>query len=500
MTNNAEGNTMTRKIRFNNRRAFTFIFCLLLLLFCPAGARAQIRVIEENVELMEPENANPDNPGGAGLNPVSTGARKTDLIAFLNGDRLHGRLLAIDPENTGVKWHCPNAAETILFGLDGISEIALASGDAGNKTEGSSIRLTNGDLISGKLVSLRNDSLVLDTWYAGTVTIKRPMIRTINPGQSSSIIVYEGPRGLAEWTIGRRGGANNWRYKDSALYALSSSSIARNIPDLPDRADIEFEAAWWGPYPSFYCSFYTDNLDSYSGNCYSLRLSGTSVYMYRYTSHSGSRNIGNISVQSFSDQKKNKALFNLLVDKENKSVTLLIDGVMMKQWTDQGDFAGRGNGILFQPQSNGGFKISNIKVTKWDGKLPEPSSGPTEHEEDLVRFVNGDKVSGELQTISDNKAVFKTSYAALTIPVQRIATIYMSEKNAQRARRNKGDIMARFREGGRITMRLARLEEGRIYGESENFGNITVPTAAFDSLEFNIYDKEDTEEDNPFGF
>ena len=76
------------------------------------------------------------------------------------------------------------------------------------------------------------------------------------------------------------------------------------------------------------------------------------------------QSLGNFSAQQFIQNSGGKARFNLLVSRQDKSVTLLIDDKLVKQWIDHNPFAGLGEGILFYPQSQGGMRFSNIRVTE----------------------------------------------------------------------------------------------------------------------------------------
>jgi hypothetical protein len=319
----------------------------------------------------------------------------------------------------------------------------------------------------------------------------------MNPNTGAGSVSYEGPTDIKNWKMGSGSGSSkSWALKNGALYALrSSQTIGRNIDNLGDMSSLQFKATWRG-YPQFYFAFYTDNLQNYYGNCYMLQVSRSSVYLQRYSKRGNQRNLGNVNVQKFSDSD-GSAVFRMLVDKKKKQFTLTIDGVMIKQWTDTATFAGMGKGILFRPQTQGGLKISEIRVSEWDGKIPQAIGDGGKQTDDLIRFANNDKVSGTLGSIKNGVAKFKTAYATLDIPIERIGEIEMSSTNAERARRNKADVRARFSgTGGLITLRLTGLDDGMIQGVSENCGSVQVPVAAFDSIEFNIYKEKSSDQDD----
>ena len=66
------------------------------------------------------------------------------------------------------------------------------------------VTLTNNDELPGTLVSMDDKSLVLDTWYAGKITIPRDMVKGITPLKTGEGTLYEGPTGLDGWTLGQQ--------------------------------------------------------------------------------------------------------------------------------------------------------------------------------------------------------------------------------------------------------------------------------------------------------
>jgi len=428
-----------------------------------------------------------------------TTAGGEDVLEFLNKDKLHGNLLAVLPGDFGLKWKHSNSDKAIDFGLTGVGSATLAPRKVTQGTPASAaIYLSNGDLLPGNVVSLDNDKLVVDTWYAGRININRLMVKSLSPNIGVSSLVYEGPTALSEWTTYRSGGNQaQWRCKNGVLSALQSYPIGRVIEGMPDVVDMQFDAAWRSGYPSFYFMFYMDNVQE-QRNGYMLQVSGGSLYLQRFTPESGSSNLGgNSNYEGFNNGVCRAAKFNLLVDKTKKTFTLLINGSLVKQWTDSGNFVGKGNGISFRSNNNGDLRISKIRISQWDGKLPEAGSSSSEKvvKEDMIRFVNNDKVSGQLKSIANGNVKFETSYATLDIPLARIVEIVAASEKTERARKNKEDIRVTFADKGLLTLQLLRVEKDEIKGKSENFGEVTLPLGALRLLDFNIYQERKAEED-----
>jgi hypothetical protein len=482
------------------------VLLLTFVFFAVISARAEIQVqiqpdndpdIVSTISASFASGSTPTNPPGN--TAVFVGNEGNDILQFINRDKLHGTLISLDPATYGLRWRHANAEKAIDFSLANMTEARLgARKTADHKPDTAAILLSNDDLLRGKIVSMDNDKLVLDTWYAGKLAVKRTMLKKILTGTKSSV-VYEGPVSLAEWTVGRHGNQNAWRFKDGALYEDMEASIARNIENMPAMADMQFDAAWRGGYPGFSFYFFNDNAMQ-QANCYMLQISGGTAYLNRYERNSGSQSLGNAEVRRFANGRSTSARFNILTDKTKKTIVLLIDGQIIRQWVDSNSFAGRGNAIMFYPQQQTGLKISNIRIAEWDGAIPQSVSGSDTQEtkDDLVKLVNGDKVSGHLKSITGENAKFETTYAAMDIPLEKMSEIAMATAGMERARRNKDDVRAVFFGKGAVTIRLVRMDKNTLTGSTENFGEVNMPLEAFSALQFNIYREQPAETDDDY--
>lgn len=476
---------------------------LAVLAACLVG-RAQIEIEVDEPQMDPTPGVGPGikvpEPRGDSGGPAR-GGPVGDCVEFANKDKLHGQLLAIDPATFGVRWKHESAERPIDFSPGGLAVIQLGERKAPPPAgENAAVVLSNDDLLRGKIVSMNADALTLDTGYAGKVAVKRAMLKKLRMGVKSASVLYEGPHELSEWTLSRNYGKQvSWKFKEGALYAIREVPLAKTIAALPDMVEYQFDVAWRG-FPGFTFTFFNDSMQQQQ-NGYSLQVSGGSIHMYRYDRNMGSQHLGNIEYQRFSSGQVRGATFTVLADRAKKTFVLLIDGQMVRQWTDPAAAAMTGKVMLFQPQQQSGIKLSNIRVSEWDGKIPQAGgAGDVEVKEDLIRFVNGDKVSGKLKTIGGVSVQFETSYAPMEIPMERISEITMGTSSLERARRNKEDVRAVFAGQGVVTLKLVKFEKGSLTGWSENFGDIILPVEAFRRLEFNIYAEKPAKDDDDIAF
>lgn len=414
-------------------------------------------------------------------------AGQEDTVLLANGDTLHGRLISINPEQ-GVSWRHKYVKEPLVFSMDSLRQIKLGAVPRPlSRGNVSVVRLTNDDVLHGRLVSLIDNKLRIGTSYARDLSIRRLMVSSIALVPSSDV-VFKGPTGAEQWKLS----STSWQYRDNALYC-NGSGYAGAHANLPDTAQIEFTAAWKSSYPYFRFAFYSASLSSYSSRSYSFRSSSSYLRMYRYGG-SGSTSLPSHNHSGFAG--KSKARFRVFVDKKTKRIFIFMDDQKVVQWTEPQEWVGGGNAVVFYGYSGHPLKITDFVVRQWDGTtLPGKSAAPAKAAQDVLELINGDKVTGVLSGINEGKLSFKTSYASIDIPMQRVSAISMSGETAERAKRNRNDVRIHLANTGSVTLNLKALSEGKITGNSENFGDVTVSMDSVVTLDFNIYDDHKKSED-----
>jgi len=423
----------------------------------------------------------PDAAPGAG--PAADG----DLLKFTNGDLLHGAI--VDVKGSLLRWRRADVQEPIAFNLDNVLEMQFAPRPprTTRTPHRLAVELTNGDRLAGDLVALDGRTLKLITWYAGPIELKRAMVQRIVCQAAPQQAIFAGPTSLAGWTLAE-GSRSAWKYKNGAFYCLprNGGGVGRNV-NLPDLANIEFDLAWRGQL-YFQVGFYFSNLNNlYSSGGYMLQFNHTSVYLNRTSPNRGANNMGS-SVEVPKLQTRSKTHVALRVNKAKKTIALFLDGELVKQWTDGEDFAGSGRGMIFFTQGQSQMRLANILVTAWDGRLDSETAAAAPGAEDLVRFANGDKLSGAVTGIAHGEAAVAASFGEMKVPLERIAQIEFTGQKAEKPRRRAADVRATFLDGSRFTLALEQLDGQSLVGASESCGRVTTALDAFTRVQFHIYE------------
>jgi hypothetical protein len=195
-------------------------------------------------------------------------AEPSDLLRFTNGDQLHGTFegIKVGPQ---VTWKREDLAAAIDFKTSQVRHIIFNQGRARKSLQSlSNVALVNGDRIPGLITSLDDESITLDTTYAGSLRIPRNQVAVLAPNPLGGRVHYHGPFVEDEWRMmhasfpdglppagpdsekeGEKDSktkAERWAFSGSAWYwqnQLSGTALVRKDV-MPDRAILRFDLAW----------------------------------------------------------------------------------------------------------------------------------------------------------------------------------------------------------------------------------------------------------------
>ncbi|MCJ8331172.1 MAG: hypothetical protein HRT89_05115 [Lentisphaeria bacterium] len=393
-----------------------------------------------------------------------------DKVFLRFGDVLHGNLESI--KDGKLIWSRPDLATDIVFTTDKLRACSLFQ-TLVVENKSSSISLTNGDKIFGKLISMDSEDLIIDTWYSGKLTIPKVMITSIMPGSKDSSLIYARKIKLSDWV--KKGSVTE---KGGKINLMNNASIGKKMK-LIDKMKIDVDVTWSQQnQPYFSINLFVNNISNYYRDGLNIKCNGNNLYLYQ----GQSRTLGQNHRFRISGLKAHVTIY---VDKKSEVVALFIDGKQVKKWTKY-NYKPTGTGLMLISQSYT-TSFSRLKVRSWDGKIPGDSSGDVVVKKDTLYLSNGDKMSGEVVSYKDGKLNFK-SFVDMPIPIKNINSIQFNKENFERARRNKGDVRLYYPDGAFVTIKLKSLADGKIIGGSENYGkDIKWSMDAFIGIEFGIY-------------
>lgn len=427
---------------------------------------------------------------------ASPAAPSPHAILFRNGDLLTGQLEAITATNS-VLWGHRDVPGRIEFQREALAEVYLGAAPTPPVTAPNFcfVRLTNGDELPGNLKALDEKAVVLETWYAGTLSLPRAKVAALRPAGPSPRAIFAGPDSLDGWTMGKalpgNINAGQWHFANGAFVASQPASIARDVK-LPPSSSLEFDLAWQGTF-ALAIALYTDSLQPVRlaqtadeppfGGFYSLQLNSYSTQLLLVRHKEPVAQLGMAVIPML--QQTNRARIAIKSSRDQKSITLLINGVPAKQWVEPEKFGGEGTGIRLVHQGQGPMRLANLRVTEWDGRLEESVAPLVANvDNDVGRLINRDSVAGRLTEWKDGRLQFAVGDRVVEVPLDRVAQVDFATARAQTTPLQAGDVRVFFTGRGSLTFALESWTQQTVRAASANFGKAEFAPRAFSRLVF----------------
>ena len=410
------------------------------------------------------------------------------LLGFTNGDQLHGKYLGFS-ENKRLRWLRDDLATAPEFELANVRRIILRNGrPEAALTTLSHAATTHGDRIPGRIVSLDDEQVVLETEFAGNLTVPRDRLGMLVPNPFGGSILYQGPFSKDEWEIveprGREtaeasgdeeGGEDNnamakgWTHSGAAWYWPGDGQISALVrkDGVPESTVIRCQVSWKSRIalaiafhsdfkappegeddepPAGHRRIHASDNSIYAtlfGNSYVLQLNPTHAILFR----SSMDDEGKTKVERLTNSFNNvslgdsgSALIEIRASRPTGEISLFINDEFVAQWSEIGHFddagdqtheyVGVGGGLSFFMQTtNCSARISDVIVAEWNG-MPDAARSLQSDAHDIVLLTNGtDRFSGEITGISDGRVSLRGRYGDFMFPLDDVAEIQFSRSS-----------------------------------------------------------------------
>ena len=143
--------------------------------------------------------------------------------------------------------------------------------------------------------------------------------------------------------------------------------------------------------------------------------------------------------------------------------------------------------MVFSTRSPSPLKISNIRISEWDGSLPASYENVLGvNKQDFVRLSNNDTITGSVVGIREKQIKIKTSFAEVNVPLTRISIVQFASKDASvKERLPKGTVTAKLKGHGSLNFKLKSWQDGKLEVESPDFGSATIDGSIIELITFN---------------
>ncbi|HYE31757.1 MAG TPA: hypothetical protein VEH27_10030 [Methylomirabilota bacterium] len=414
----------------------------------------------------------------AGTNAVS----RAGVLQLFDGSILHGSLDTMSPSN-GLRWDFPAAEKPLRFTPTNLASVRFdtTAGAVAGARPNSRFKFKNGDDIFGDLAQVTDSQVALQTWFGSDLKAAREALHSIVFSRKGFATLYEGPTSAEGWKMGNT--PRPWIYRDGVFVAQSADALGRDV-GLKGSSRVEFDLAWVGSL-SMSVTLYTENVSrfDYGSSSYMFYLGPGSLSLQRVQAGAGVMLLGQAQIPAMF--KKNKMRLELRCNTEEGTIAAYADGQLLQKWKDQNGFVAKGTGLVFFSQMDGpSVKVSNIKVSEWDGRFE--NEGVTETKDDVLYLANRDKVVGNLMGVADGKVKFKASDTELQIPLERVTQIVFAPGATNQAPTAPWEVRAHFSAGETVALNLEHWDGKQFLGKSRNFGQVSFKPEAVREIHFNL--------------
>ena len=457
---------------------------------------------------------------------MSTTGGNVEEVRMLNGDVISGKFVKIDPEK-GLIWEAANIKPALQIDPAGIDRVTFR-GQSPAKASQSRIMLNSGNELTGQLEFVDADKVVINSWYAGRLEFKRTAIKAIIPASGSSgRVIFSGPTASEEWVFStankaeggigilpvprivqgglpkKKAANGKFQFNANSLDSTGSGAMAGRKVEFPDKSITEFDLDWTGSSPrvsgyfTLNVNFFSNNLkSSKNSHSYGLRLSQTGANLSRHGMQDGepvSDRLGQNARVNLTGIGS-RARFSFRADRKKRTFVLLINGQKVANWKDKEKFAGKGVGLVFSTRSPSPLKISNIRISEWDGSLPASYENVLGvNKQDFVRLSNNDTITGSVIGFHEKQVKIKTSFAEVNVPLTRVSMIQFAQNDVVATKRPAKDMVkAKLRDRGSLNFKLKSWKDGKLQVESPDFGAATLDGSIIESITFNPNKKRAT--------
>ena len=427
---------------------------------------------------------------------VLAAAEPADLLRFTNGDQLHGTFQGLK-EGPRAIWRRDDVAAPVDFKTAQLRHVVLRGGRPLRSLDSlSNLALVNGDRLPGKVTEMDDETITLETPYAGTLRIPRDQVAMLAPSPLGGRLHYHGPFVEDEWKMahaafpqglppvnpdaGEKDKDNKdqpgrWLFSGSAWYWPGKSSGTALLREnaMPDRAILRFDLAWKNRL-SIAIGFHADfaktkppDMDDrvrpnqpgralgfvpgdstilpvLFGNSYVVQIFSTHLMLFRTSvNEDGEPGVERVQINGNAVRlgDAGKARMEIRGNRLTGEISLFINDEFVVQWSEAGNgpreqlrYAGKGAGFGFVAQTDDSpVKISDVMVAEWNG-MPDSARSLQLDDQDIVLLANGtDRFSGKVGSLRDGKLGLDGKYGRFQFQLDDLAEIRFARNRLAKA-------------------------------------------------------------------
>jgi len=412
----------------------------------------------------------------------SEAAAPWDALVFRNGDSLRGALLSASTGG-GLRWKMTDGQE-IAFQPEHVAGVRLKQMEPSKMAEGSVTELTNGDRITGEVLSLNRETLNFRHAVLGERSIARGRLQTLFTSPKTVLLdagadpeVWMGLRPLKgenKAALQRLAPSGGRIFLDGTFLGSAQRTggsytyqgINYTLDKPPERYELRgviTDSGGSDPNLSLSLASKENASLQLSLNYGRLRIYGYNLGKRGAGVRQDNRQIALANKLSRSTTRREMRMF---LDTKLGTVDLLVDGVHFYNLGKKpGErVPGLGSRISLSSYSSSGIAVlSNVSLRPWNGEVPVPGELKSS-----IQLENGDAAAGEIGELKDGKLSVNIGSDPIDVPVGRITCVEF----AQPAATAKSAARLRLADGAIIHVDEFEWRDGSLTAKSSSLGDL----------------------------
>ncbi len=388
-------------------------------------------------------------------------ASASDQITLKQGNVIHGKIISLETDLIEIK--TPHAETPLKVKGQTLQHLKFDQETAKDlPTHSEKITLKNGDVFPAEVLSLDHEKLKVQTWFAGTIDIPRPHVKSVHYGLKPQPLIYQGPKDIKEWRQ-QNSWAEDQKTKNS-FFSTNTGEISKAIA-IPKNFIFQTTLSWRNtPNIRIYlCA--NDHETKFCLNAYRISFSGQNIQLERLIeknkSEVESQFLGDIGTKT-TDFPTNQFKLEVRANREDRTLAVYLDGHLRKTFLDQNP-APKGNIMIFEsliPRRQSHI-IEHIACYEWDTITQHlHREGPVDDPKlDSVSVADGDRYSGKIIGISEEQLTLRSPVIdhPLEIPTSHCSVLHFENEHPKQITR--GAFGLNLANGGTLGLESIQLDQ-----------------------------------------
>ncbi len=342
-------------------------------------------------------------------------------LSWSNGDSLKGTLIGAD--QTALTWQSDLFGDPLQIELSALSAVTFPKSESPLRDDdGFRVLMRNGDVLSGSLKVISQQTLSFEGSRFGTFEVARDQVLSLQRATNSGGLIYSGPRGLEGWQPAFRRSANENNAMGMAMLALPMAG-GNAVPQEPEQSSAK--PVSWTEEPNGSLSTIKPDaalfLPLTLPNRFEVEIELETKTFFSFVMAIGRDAKSGLRLETWVDVlvAANAAKFSTLqalkMDATDRSMHLHVfvdyEAGAMTVYTHSGQkfgeistvgLRGGAEGLLFR-NGDDDLTLRRLRVSQWDGKTPNIVTGNgsrIQMADDTVRFGAIEQFSSETGLIS----------------------------------------------------------------------------------------------------